>query len=226
MARKAWRSCVLVAVVVGSGTETGPAVAAPWGPPGDVRTYEFTARVTANGGVTPFKVGATVRGTATYDRRAVDLQPDQQECGRYASPRNALAFRVGDLEFRAAGDVAATTGAFAHAEHVQVVSSDLVLPAGWSMDHRRGSQTYGVLLQNAPPLETMVGKGLPDLVKLTDFKSTRELRLDFFHGVAFPGGQVKGRATVFAILESFDLVRPGAGRAAEPVAAPDRAGKK
>src|SRR5262249_47479243 len=101
-----------MALVVGTTGDPRPAAAAPLSLPADVRTYEFTARVKDNGGVTPLQVGAAVRGTVCYDLRGEDLDSDNKRCGRYASPRNSLSARIGDLEFRAAGDVSATTGAF------------------------------------------------------------------------------------------------------------------
>ena len=67
------------------------------------------------------------------------------------------------------------------------------------------SQTYGPLLQNVPSRAVMARGGLPDGLSLPNWINTRELRLDFFHGVRFPGGQVERRAVVQATLESLDL---------------------
>ncbi len=46
------------------------AVAAPAPARRDVRTYRFTARVSDNGGVTPFKAGSLITGTFSYDLKA------------------------------------------------------------------------------------------------------------------------------------------------------------
>jgi hypothetical protein len=104
-----------------------------------------------------------------------------------------------------------TVGAFPPwAEHFQIVAFDLALPNGWEMDHGGQSQTYGIVLQNVPPRKAIAGLGIPDRISLADFSSTRELRLDFFHGVRFPGGQVIGRAIVSATVESLEHT-PAAG---------------
>ncbi len=92
---------------------------------------------------------------------------------------------------------------FDTAEYFGLLAPDLKLPKGWEMPHGGPSQRYGILLQNVPPRKALAGKSLPDRLSLPDFVSSRELRLDFFHGVSFPGGQVSRRATVFATLESF-----------------------
>jgi hypothetical protein len=215
MRREAWLALAWPAVLaatmgVGPTDERHTLVAAPLKPAADrdLRTYRFTARVTGNGGVTPFQVGAVVKGAVTYDLRGTDRLPAHKESGRYESERNSLSARVGDLEFGAAGGVWATTGAFDSAETFQVVAFDLTLPAGWDMDHTNPGQSYGVVLQNAPPRKALAGKGLPDQVRLADFKDSRELQFDFFGGVKFPGGEVKGRATVRATVEEFEEVGP------------------
>src|SRR6266542_4051575 len=40
------------------------------------RTYRFTARIEANGGIAPFKVGDTITGTFTYDLKGKNTRPD------------------------------------------------------------------------------------------------------------------------------------------------------
>ncbi len=218
MRRIEWLAMVCPAILVGA-VAVGPSnehdklVAAPLRPAADpdLRTYRFTARVTENGGVTPFKVGAVIKVAITYDMRGKDLQADGKEYGRYESKKNAISARIGDLEFRSAGDVWAESGAFSYAEHVQVVAFDLDLPAGWEMDHHSGdknSNSFGVLFQNAPSRNVLSGKALPDKVNLADFKDTHKLRIDFFSGVKFPGGEVKKRATVLASVEEFEGVPP------------------
>jgi hypothetical protein len=95
--------------------------------------------------------------------------------------------------------------AFDHAEGFQIVAMDLKLPEGWEMDHRGGSQTDGFLLQNAPSRKVIDRAArIPERVSLFEFVNTREVRLDFFHGVSFPGGKVTNRATVYATVESLE----------------------
>src|SRR5262249_10457096 len=96
---------------------TAPAGANPTSGVGsvDVRvhqghTYKFRARVTDNGGVTPFKIGTLLRGGFTYDPRGKGQRPGAPQYGRYFSSQNALSFWLGDQRFRGAGDILATVG--------------------------------------------------------------------------------------------------------------------
>jgi hypothetical protein len=173
------------------------------------RNYRFTARVKDNGGVSPFRVGALITGTFTYGLRATKIRPQQRSLpfGHYQSRRNSITFQLGDLRFAGKGPVLVTVSSLNHSEHFGVVAPDLELPRGWEMDHTQRSQTYGFLLQNAPPKKVITRVAIPERVSLADFVSTREVRLDFFHGVRFPGGQVKGRATVYASVERLEEVR-------------------
>jgi hypothetical protein len=169
----------------------------------DVRTYRFTARVTDNGGVTPFKLGSLITGTFGYDLKGKHKRPDAPRYGVYMSAKNALTFEGAGLRFAGAGEVLAIAFSSRGVEHFGIVAPDLKLPKGWRIDHGGRSQTYSILLQNVPPRKAITGHALPDRLSLPDFVSSRELRLDFFHGVRFPGGRVNGRATVYARLESF-----------------------
>jgi hypothetical protein len=180
--------------------------AAPFrGPPLDqVRTYRFTARIKANAGVSPFKVGNVIIGRFTYDLKGQNTRPDVLFHGAYQSGRHAITFEMGDLRFTGRGDILVTISTFDYAEHFGIVAHDLHLPAGWKMD-AKGSQSFGFLLQNAPSKKVLSRPAqIPDRLSLPDFVNTRELRLDFAHGVRFPGGQVNVRATVFAIVESLE----------------------
>jgi hypothetical protein len=191
---------------------------AAWGAPApapiqtNLRTYRFTARIKKNAGITPLPVGKVITGTLTYDLKGKNTRPAGAAFADFQSARNSLVFEVGGLRFSSAGDVLFTVGAFDHAEHYQVVAFDLQLPKGWEMDHTRRSQTYGIVLQNAPAKGAVPRAAMPDRLSLSDFTSTRELRLDFFHGVRFPGGAVRGRATVYAVVETLEEVRRPARR--------------
>src|SRR4051812_43711758 len=81
----AWSIVLAASGVVGPIGERTPLVAAPSKPAADrdLRTYRFTARVTDNGGVTPFKAGAVVKGTVTYDLRGKDRLPDHTIMGQF-----------------------------------------------------------------------------------------------------------------------------------------------
>jgi hypothetical protein len=172
----------------------------------NVRTYRFTARIKANGGVLPFRAGDTITGTFAYDLNGKNqLSPDRIH-GRYKSALNAFSFQLGKFHFTGAGDILVTVGAYKHAEHFQIVAFDLNQPDGWKMNHAGPSQTYGIVLQNAPARGVVPHGGIPKHVSLVPFVNTRELRLDFCNGVQFPGGRVNGRATVFATVEALEEV--------------------
>jgi hypothetical protein len=171
------------------------------------RTYRFTARIKNNEGITPFKRGQLITGSFTYDLKSKAVRTNGRTYGHYESARNSFSFQTGGLRFTGVGDVTVTVSTFDHAEHFGIVAPDLKLPKGWEMDHTRRSQTYSILLQNAPSKKAITRLAIPDRVKLSDFVSTRELRLDFFHGVRFPGGTVKERATLCAPLLSIQEVR-------------------
>jgi len=195
-----------VSLLVGDFAEAPSAARAPVPPPRarPVRSYRFKARVEKNGGVTPFKVGAVITGTFAYDPKVKKPTRGDASYAHYDSKLNAIEFRLGELRFAGAGEVMFTISRFEHAEHVGIIAYDLALPKGWSMDHTRRSQSYGLTLQNAPPKKAVAGVGVPGRIKLADFETTREVRLDFFHGVRFPGGRVDGRATVHAKVESLE----------------------
>jgi hypothetical protein len=180
----------------------------PSPPRDDARTvtYRFTARIKSNDGVLPFKVGNVIEGTFTYD---LESKPRFASHPRNVldSTRNALSFHMGELRFTGSGQISVTIADYKHAEHFGIGASDLVLPKGWDMDHTAGSQTYSVLFQNAPAKGVIAPAGIPDRISLPSFVNTRELRLDFFHGVRFPGGQVNRRAVVFATVESLESQR-------------------
>jgi hypothetical protein len=170
----------------------------------NVRTYRFTARIKANGGALPFRAGETITGTFTYDLDGKNQLPTGRAHNRYTSALNAFSFQLGKFHFVGAGDILVTVSAFTGGEHFQIVAFDLKLPDGWEMDHAGPSQTYGIVLQNAPARGALRHPSIPKHVRLAPFVNTRELRLDFCNGVQFPGGRVKGRATVFATVEALE----------------------
>jgi hypothetical protein len=173
------------------------------------RTYRFTARIKSNDGVTPFKVGKRITGSFTYDLKAKRVRTHRRPgvYGAYVSARHSFQFKLGDLEFTGAGDIEVTVCLLDHSEHFQIVAGDLKLPKGWEMDHKQGSQTYSFLVQNVPSKKVIERLDIPDRLRLADFVDTRELRLDFMHGVRFLGGKVADRAIVYAAVESLEEVR-------------------
>jgi hypothetical protein len=171
-------------------------------PRGSTRTYRFTARVKDNGGVTPFKVGSVITGTFTYDLKAKNMYPKFRDFARYPSARNSLVFQLGDLRFTGTSGVQVSVTAYKDSAHFSIVTYDMKLPKGWEPETTRYN-SYGVCLQNVPPRKVLADPGIPNRLSLPDWVNTRELRLDFGKGVRFPGGAVKGRATVHAVVESL-----------------------
>lgn len=178
--------------------------------PVETRTYKFKATIKDNAGVTPLKVGESITGQFTYDLKSEPVRKDKH-WAHCKSKHNALVFEYGDLRFVGTGEILVTITSSPDNEHDEafgVTAPDLVLPKGWEMDHKQGSQTYRILFQNAPPRKVIDGIAIPSKLSLDDFKDAREVRFDFFHGVSFPGGAVKDRATVQAVVESLEEVRP------------------
>jgi hypothetical protein len=174
--------------------------------PVEVRTYQFRAKIKTNAGVTPLEVGKTISGRFTYDLRSEPVRKGER-WAHLKSKRNALSFEFGDLRFVGAGATGVSVSSRAHAEHFGLGGGDLVLPEGWEVDDKQGSRAYAITLQNVPPKKVIDGIAIPTGLSLSDFTSTAELRLDFRHGVRFPGGAVTGRATVLAPLETLEAVR-------------------
>jgi hypothetical protein len=71
-------ACLVVALL-------GPAFAAPAPFPRPdnlyTRTYRFKARITDNGGITPFKRGRHITGAFTYDLKSKAVRTDSQSYG-------------------------------------------------------------------------------------------------------------------------------------------------
>lgn len=171
--------------------------------PDNTRTYQFAARVTDNGGVTPFKVGDLITGTFTYDLDAKDVKPSPTS-GLYKSARNAISFRLGDLTFFGAGEVIATTASGDGIDHFGVLARDLKLPESWDMEHSRQSLGYFIMLRNDPAKGVFPNDKLPERLDLSKFSTFRQLRFEFYKGVRFPGGEVKERTSVYAVVETLD----------------------
>lgn len=200
-----WPTALFASILLASILPTG-ALSSRAPVPVETRTYQFKATIKDNAGVTPLKVGESITGQFTYDLRSEPVRKDKH-WAHCKSKRNALVFEYGDLRFVGTGETLVTVSSFPNDEHFGVGAPDLILPKGWEMDHKGGSQTYGILFQNSPPQKVIDGIVIPSRLSLDDFKNVREVRLDFFHGVSFPGGGVKERATVMAVVETLEEVR-------------------
>jgi hypothetical protein len=171
---------------------------------GGTRTYRFSATIQSNDGVAPFEVGKKITGKFTYDLSGKKNPTTLDWHGRYRSGKNAIGFQFGELKFLGAGEINVNVSTYGRDELFTIVAYDLVLPKGWDIDHKQGSQSYSFMLQNAPSRGVFASPAIPQHLKLADFKDFQEVRLDFFHGVKFPGGEVKKRAIVMAKVESLE----------------------
>jgi hypothetical protein len=174
---------------------------------GTLVTYRFVATITANGSATPFKTGTKMSGEFRYDVASKDRKPDDLKHGSFESPKNRIVFNYGKLRFEGKGRVRVNTGHYRQiVEHFQIVSFDLRLPKGWKRIQVPGkvdrSSTFSVLLQNAPPAGVFINDKLPQKLELSKFKNCR-VRMDFHHGVIYPGGVVRKRAIIEAKLEAL-----------------------
>ena len=171
----------------------------------NVRTYRFKARVTDNDGVAPFKVGELITGTFTYDLKGSKVAEISSDVvARYKSRLNSIVFRFGDLRFVGKGEIHLNIAMLEQVENVGIIAPDLELPKGWAMDHTGPSQTYSFTVGNAPPRKVVRSIAIPDRISLSDYPDFREVSLDFYNGVRFPGGEVNKRAVVSANVESLE----------------------
>jgi hypothetical protein len=177
--------------------------------PVETRTYKFKATIKDNAGVTPLKVGESLTGQFTYDLRSEAIRKDKkgEHWAHRKSKRNALVFEYGDLRFVGTGEILMWVNSFPDFETFGLMAPDLILPKGWEMDHKQPSQTYSILFQNNPPRKVIDGIAIPSKLSLDDFKTVREVRFVFAHGVSFPGGAVKERADLRAVVESLEEVQ-------------------
>jgi hypothetical protein len=186
--------------------------------PARLVTYRFTARITDNAGVTPFKFGSKITGEFTYDLTAKntknvpkDLGPKFARRGRYLSNKNRIVFKYGKLRIESTGIVVVNTGTVPGiAESFNMVASNVVLPKGWKIieprDRKERSRAFGIIFQNYPPRGVLPSAHLPKDLDLSKFSNVKNMFLDFFHGVAFPGGAVSRRAKVEAEIQELERV--------------------
>ena len=186
----------------------GPVVARK---PSRLRTYRFAAKITKNGGVTPFKVGTMITGEFTYDLAAKDIRQDNSEYGWYKSSKSKLTFNYRQLRFLGTGTIQVKIASSRSHEHFAILTTDLNMPKGWRIEphdtrKKYKSRTFGVMLQNAPSKGVLPNDAIPKILDLSKYVTTRHVRLDFFHGVHFPGGSIKRRATVYAVILNVTMI--------------------
>lgn len=179
--------------------------------PSTLRTYRFTAKITDNGGITPFKVGGKITGEFTYDLFAKNVRPRLLEYPRYESKKNRMVVEYGSLRFKARGRIRLNIGASTSMEHFQIVTNDLAMPNGWQFilpesGRKNRYRTFGIVLQNSPTRWVLVSPRIPRTLKLSNFVNTRELTFDFAFGLRYPGGVIKRRCTLKATIETLALV--------------------
>ena len=184
------------------------------------RTYRFAAKITDNGGITPFVVGKEITGHFTYDLKGTKkpadprTNPELAAMGaQYISERNGFVFRTGDFKFSAVGEVRLSVGKSEKNKRVGTISSegvgmgasDLRLPKGWSMDHDTRSKTFYIGFSNIPARGAIKSTEIPDRIPFAELKDEREMRL-YFCSIKWPGGEVAEEAVVKAAVASLDEV--------------------
>jgi hypothetical protein len=183
--------------------------------PSRLVTYRFTARITDNAGVTPFKVGTKITGEFRYDltaKNTKNLGPKFALRGEYESPKNRIVFSYGKHRFLAKGRVEVNTGTIPQiAEDFAIITHDLLMPKGWEFVPPPGgkkdrSRAFGIVLQNYPPRGVLPTADLPKALTLSKFLQVRNLAFDFYYGVRFPGGSVMRRAKVEAEIQEIERV--------------------
>jgi hypothetical protein len=181
--------------------------------PSLLRTYRFTAKITHNGGVTPFKVGTMVTGEFTYDLYATNIRPDRRDVGWYNSSKHRFSFRYGKLRFVGKGDIRLSIGKIPNTvESFGIGPRDLTMPPGWKMAPRDPQLPgdvpgFRVMLQNSPPFGAIKNTSVPGKIEFWRFATSRDFRLHFSQGVAFPGGQLEARTFVYAEIKKLELVQ-------------------
>jgi len=179
--------------------------------PGDLRTFRFTAIIKSNYGETPFKVGTKITGEFTYDLSAKDSKPEALHRGWYESPNNRIVFKYRSLTFKSSGRVWVSTSCCkGPVEGFFIGTRDIDMPKGWTLidppkDRPYNSRTFSVRLQNGPRQDVVRDDTIPTNLHLHQFRH-KGLKVDFYDGVKHPGGVIRRRATVYAILEYLERV--------------------
>jgi hypothetical protein len=179
--------------------------------PSGLRTYRFSAKITENGGVTPFEVDKEIRGRFTYDLEDKSKNPPNKLSEAYCSERNTVTCQIDKLTFTGTGDRNMSLGtlllvsATGTAERFGVVARDFKLPVGWDMNHSSKALLIGVGFQNQPARNVLPTSAIPDKLQLADWKDMRGVFV-VFDDVKFPGGEVKGQASVKATIEKLEEV--------------------
>ncbi len=169
-------------------------------------SYRFAARIKDNGGVAWFKTGTVITGQFTYDVDATPLSSRVPNAKRYLSPRNRLVFEYEQERFVGAGDIQVKIGALTQSESFVIRADDLELPSGWVINRAGRFDGYGIGLQNVPPRGVLQDARVPASLELSQFVTSRELQLSFYHGVSYPQGRVDRPALVRADVESLTRI--------------------
>ncbi len=158
-----------------------------------VRVYRFSATITSNDGLSPFEIGKEMTGQFTYSLKGEDRLPEdapREHMGRFSAKQNELAIRVGDMNFRASGEIHVLIGKFEQGERFEIVAGDFSVPEGWSIDHSGFTHGCEFSLLNYPAQEALTNSKIPEKLSLDNWKE-RCVRLIFPEGVVFPGDTVK-----------------------------------
>src|SRR5579872_321545 len=159
----------------------------------DVRAYRFSATITNNDGLSPFEIGKEMTGQFTYSLKGEDRLPEdspREHMGRFSAKQNELSIRVGDMNFKASGEIQVLIAKFDNGERFEIVAGDFSVPEGWLIDHSDITHGCEFSLLNYPAQEALTNSNIPEKLNLDKWEE-RRVRLCFPEVVVFPGGKVK-----------------------------------
>jgi hypothetical protein len=179
-------------------------------PSADVRVYRFSATITSNDGLAPFEIGNEMTGRIAYslkgENRLSKGVPPGVHMGRYAAKQNELVIRVGELKFRALGEIHVLIGKVETGERFEIVAPDFSVPEGWSIDHSGLTHGCEFSLLNYPPQGTLTNATIPEKLSRDSWKESH-VRLFFPEDLKFPGGvKLITHAFVTATVNSLEEV--------------------
>ncbi len=156
--------------------------------------------------VAPIPIGSTFTGTFQYE---VNQSPSfsNPNFSRYTGACNSWRITVAGLDFYSAPTEAAALGVGLYpgtVESFSIGTGDVVVPPGWSIPHTSQSDGYVLILQNVPDAGVLGNSTAPPAtLNLAQWTSYHEIRMDFYEGVTFPGGQYSDRTTVVGNVQSI-----------------------
>ena len=177
--------------------------------PSMLRTYRFTAKIIHNTGVTPLRVGTHLTGQFTYSLKASQTASNLKWVGHYRSAKIKIRICYGKLVFSSQDVGWIKVTSTKDQRGLYVGGANLKLPKGWqakanAVGTRKSS--CGFSLQDRGSNTLLPNTSIPSSLAFWKRFETCTVRLDFSHGVRFPGGGADRHAAAFAKVESLERV--------------------